>query len=49
MNRKKEILEKLAFIRRHKELASLGVKKQEVSYNPCLSEEEIEAFEHNIV
>jgi hypothetical protein len=46
MNRKKEILEKLAFIRRHKELASLGVKKQEVSYNPCLSEEEIEAFEH---
>lgn len=46
MNRKKEILEKLAFIRHHKELASLGVKEQEVSYNPCLSEEEIEAFEH---
>lgn len=34
MNQKKEILEKLAFIRRHKEFASFGVKEQEVSYNP---------------
>lgn len=43
---KKEILEKLAFIRRHKEFASFGVKEQEVSYNPCLSEEDIKEFEH---
>ncbi|WP_270415958.1 SMI1/KNR4 family protein, partial [Bacteroides ovatus] len=46
MNQKKEILEKLAFIRRHKEFASFGVKEQEVSYNPCLSEEDIKGFEH---
>lgn len=46
MNQKKEILEKLAFIRRHKEFASFGVKEQEVSYNPCLSEEDIKEFEH---
>ena len=45
MNQKKEILEKLAFIRRHKEFASFGVKEQEVSYNPCLSEEDIKGFE----
>ena len=44
MNQKKEILEKLAFIRRHKEFASFGVKEQEVSYNPCLSEEDIKGF-----
>ena len=36
MNQKKEILEKLAFIRRHKEFASFGVKEQEVSYNPLV-------------
>ena len=45
MNRKKEILEKLAFIKSHKELVSFGVKEQEVSHNPCLSEAEIAAFE----
>lgn len=36
----------MAFIRRHKEFASFGVKEQEVSYNPCLSEEDIKEFEH---
>lgn len=46
MNWKKEILEKLAFIKSHIESASFGAKEQEVSYNPCLSEEDIATFEH---
>lgn len=46
MNWKKEILEKLAFIKSHIESASLGAKEQEVSCNPCLSEEDIATFEY---
>lgn len=45
MNQKKGILERLAFIKAHKELASFGIKKQEMSYNPCLSEDKIAKFE----
>lgn len=45
MNQKKEILEKLAFIKRHKEFVALEITKQEVSYNPCLPENEITRFE----
>lgn len=45
MNQKKEILDKLAFIKSHKEATPFEIMNQEVSYNPCLSENEIIKFE----
>lgn len=47
MKCKQEILEKVAFIKGHKGFASLGIRKQEVSFNPCLTEKEILAFEES--
>lgn len=45
MKWKQEILEKVAFIKDHNGFASLGIRKQEVSFNPCLTEKEILSFE----